>query len=139
MAPGGRMPVSTDDWQRRPNSIMPGMSDDETEETVRDLDEAMRIAGGSRELVDELFEQFCAELPERMATISELAAAGDYQELREALHQLKGGAAVCAVKPLIAALEDLHRAVRSGADSEVPQLLSFLEDRAEALLKVAAN
>lgn len=139
MAPGGRMPVSTDDWQRRPNSIMPGMSDDETEETVRDLDEAMRIAGGSRELVDELFEQFCAELPERMATISELAAAGDYQELREALHQLKGGAAVCAVKPLIAALEDLHRAVRTGADNAVPQLLSALEDRADALLKVSAN
>ena len=111
------------------------MSNDDAPETLRDLDEALRIAGGSRELVDELFGQFRAELPGRMATISELAAGGDYARMREALHQLKGGAAVCAVKPLIAALEDLHRAVRSDSYDGVPRLLAVLEECADSLLK----
>jgi HPt (histidine-containing phosphotransfer) domain-containing protein len=112
---------------------------DETEEAVRDLDEALRIAGGSRELVDELFQQFCAELPGRMATISELAVARDYERLREALHQLKGGAVVCAVKPLVTALEDLHRAVKSAPHEDVPRLLAILQERADELSKVFAG
>lgn len=109
------------------------MNDDALEK-LRDLDEAMRIAGGSRELVDDLFAQFCTELPGRMATISRLAEAGDYQRLREALHQLKGGAAVCAVKPFLNGLEDVHRAVKSAQDGRIEALLADLHDRADELL-----
>lgn len=117
----------------------PGMSNDDVPANVRDLDEALRIAGGSRELVDDLFAQFRAELPARMATISELAAAGDHEQMREVLHQLKGGAAVCAVKPFLAALEEMHRAVRSGQSDRVPPSLVTLQDRADELLKSAGG
>ena len=112
---------------------------DDAIETLRDLDEALRIAGGSRELVDDLFAQFCAELPGRMAVIEELSVTGDRQGLREALHQLKGGAAVCAVKPFLAVLEELHQAARSGGSVGLEPLLAKLRDCAEALLAATAD
>jgi HPt (histidine-containing phosphotransfer) domain-containing protein len=110
------------------------MNNDDVSDTLRDLDEALRIAGGSRELVDELFAQFCAELPACMAAISELTAAGAHDQMREELHQLKGGAVVCAVKPFIEAVDDVHRAVKTGQYGQVEALLAILQARAKALV-----
>lgn len=112
---------------------------DEAIEKLRDLDEAMRIAGGSRDLVDELFSQFCAELPGRMETIAALVESDDRQALRESLHQLKGGAAVCAVRPFLAALEELHEAARSGNSARLNALLADLRIHADALLGAAGD
>ena len=104
-------------------------------ETIRDLDEALRITGGSRALADELYGQFIDELPAQMAQIEALCAEGADGPVREMLHQVKGGAAVCAVKPFIEALDSLHEDVkaRAGAD-QVRDSLTLLRQRAGELL-----
>lgn len=103
--------------------------------TIRDLNEALRITGGSRELADELYEQFIDELPAQMAQIEALCAEGANGPLREILHQVKGGASVCAVKPFIEALDNLHEDVKTlaGAD-QVRDSLAVLRRRAGELL-----
>ena len=103
--------------------------------TIRDLDEALRITGGSRELADELYEQFIDELPAQMAKIEALCAEGANGPLREILHQIKGGASVCAVKPFIEALDNLHEDVKTRADAnQVQDSLAMLRRRAGELL-----
>jgi HPt (histidine-containing phosphotransfer) domain-containing protein len=104
-------------------------------DTIRDLDEALRITGGSRELADELYQQFIDELPAQMAQIEALCAEGANGLLREMLHQVKGGAAVCAVKPFIEALDNLHQDVKIRAEADqVRNSLAVLRRRAGELL-----
>jgi HPt (histidine-containing phosphotransfer) domain-containing protein len=104
-------------------------------ETIRDLDEALRITGGSRELADELYQQFIDELPAQMAQIEALCAEDANGPLREMLHQVKGGASVCAVKPFIEALDNLHQDVKTRAEADqVRNSLAVLRRRAGELL-----
>ena len=104
-------------------------------DTIRDLDEALRITGGSRELADELYEQFIDELPAQMARIEALCSEGANGPLREMLHQGKGGASVCAVKPFIEALDNLHEDVKNRAKADqVRDSLAALRRRAGELL-----
>jgi HPt (histidine-containing phosphotransfer) domain-containing protein len=99
----------------------------------RDIEEALRIAGESRALANELFVQFLDELPVQMKRIHQLADQGQLIELREILHQLKGGAAVCALKGFIDALDALHAQVKAGERDRILELLSALDERAERL------
>jgi len=102
---------------------------------LRDIEHAMRISGGSRTLVDQLYARFCAELAEQMAALTRIVQEGDTNELREALHQLKGGAAVCAVTPFLEALETLRSAAKEQNDEAIRKGLRGLQKEAQRLLE----
>ena len=100
----------------------------------RDIDAALRITGGSRALADELFDQFRAELPHHMVQLEALVAAMDMTGLRQQLHQLKGGAAVCAVTAFIEVLDELHDAARNKDQQLIPEYFLDLRRCADSLL-----
>lgn len=105
----------------------------------RDLAEALRISGGARDLADELYAQFLAELPGYLKGIRQLLEDRKDAPLRDLLHQLKGGAAVCAVKAFLAILDELHRAVKAGDWGRAGQLAGELETCADRLLRAGVN
>lgn len=84
---------------------------------LRDTDTAVRIAGGSDQLADELFAQFLEELPGQMKQIETAMLAGETDALKEALHQLKGAAAICGVKGLVTHLDRMRETLLA-ADSQ---------------------
>ena len=105
-----------------------------TMDPIRDLEEALRITGGSRELADELFSQFLGELPAQISEAEVLLANGAHSELRDLLHQIRGGASVCAVKPFIQALDELHQEVKfSGDFNKTMALMEMLRQRTDEL------
>lgn len=107
---------------------------------VRDLDEALRITGGSRELVDDLFTQFLDELPGQMAEVEIFLANDAHRELRDLLHQIRGGASVCAVRPFIEALDDLHQHIKfSGTREDAMSRMAILRQRTDELLQFSKD
>lgn len=104
---------------------------------IRDLDDALRITGGSRELADELFVQFLEELPAQMAAVEIFLANSAEGELRDLLHQIRGGASVCAVKPFIEALDELHQQIKFSSDrNEALVCMTALRQRTDELLQL---
>lgn len=104
---------------------------------IRDLDDALRITGGSRELADELFVQFLDELPAQIAEVEVFLAENARADLRNLLHQIRGGASVCAVKPFIQALDDLHQHIKSGGNrKEAFVCMTALRQRTDELLQL---
>ncbi|MEJ1381557.1 MAG: Hpt domain-containing protein, partial [Candidatus Sedimenticola sp. (ex Thyasira tokunagai)] len=89
------------------------ISDDDKQLKIlpsRDIDAAMKIVGGRKELADEMFDCFLEELPHMLAEINRHNQAEDWHNLRETAHRLCGSCAVCGVPrihTMIAGLENL--------------------------------
>ena len=81
---------------------------------VRDLAEALAITGGLREAADEMLQELLAGLPAQLAASRTALAAQAWCQLREVVHHMKGGTAVCAVPALHAAVCHLQDAARAG-------------------------
>lgn len=103
-----------------------------TDHDLRDTDAALRIAGGSRELADELFKQFRNELPQQMETLKTLLHERDMESAREMLHQVKGAAAICALTGLVPELDRLREAV-------VDENQDRINERFESLCQLASS
>jgi len=101
---------------------------------ARDLDEALRITGGSLDIADSLLEQMLAELPAQLEAAGTALAAGDWVALRALVHSIKGGTAVCAVPALHAAVCRLQAAARrADRDGIVPVLTEIDRERRRLL------
>jgi two-component system sensor histidine kinase BarA len=101
---------------------------------VRDIDQALRVAGGQRGIADKLFEQFRAELPRALADIQTSHRARDWAALWQHTHRLHGAAAVCGVPALHRALSELQRAVKNEQLAAIDEGLAILQREAERLL-----
>lgn len=79
---------------------------------VRDVEEALRITGGSIEVADMLIADLLGSLPDQLTQAGEALESGDWERLRALIHRIKGATAVCAVPPLHRAVCELQRAAR---------------------------
>ena len=79
---------------------------------MRDLDDALRITGGSRDIADALLEQMLAELPMQIEALTAAVAGGDWGEAGSAANGIRGATAACAVPALHAAVCGLQEAAR---------------------------
>jgi HPt (histidine-containing phosphotransfer) domain-containing protein len=77
---------------------------------TRDLDEALRITGGSLDIADALLDQMLADLPGQIEVVSAALTVGDWATLRVLAPKIKGGTGVCAVPALHAAVCRLQAA-----------------------------
>ena len=102
---------------------------------TRDELDALRIAGGRRELVDELFSRFLTELPNHLQTIERHAATRDWPAVAAAAHRLHGATAICGVPALNHAVAALERAAHDAQDLAMPMLLQKLRDAISELLE----
>jgi two-component system sensor histidine kinase BarA len=118
-------------------TIVDGVVTDESQLPVRDFEKAMEITGGFLDLAQEMFERFCEELPEQLATIRKQIASKKWKELAETAHHLHGSTAVCAVPALDDIAARLEQAARSPDSIDMEALLAELEGEAEKVLSLA--
>ena len=77
---------------------------------IRDIDQAMRAMGGNQDLVDELFAQFCNELPGQVDEIGQYLIAREWKKASELAHYLCGSASTCGAPALYDAAKRLEKA-----------------------------
>ncbi len=101
---------------------------------TRDLEQARRIAGGSVELAQAMFEQFCTELPDQVQTIRNQYSAREWERLHETIHRLHGATAVCGVPVLNDVVRQLEQAAINRDSHTIQGLLQRIGDDVSQLL-----
>ncbi|MEN8176600.1 MAG: Hpt domain-containing protein [Pseudomonadota bacterium] len=101
----------------------------------RDLDQALRVTGGSRELADELFAELLRDLPARLRELARSFERKDWTAMRESLHQLEGSTAVCALPALREQAQRLHGLIRDGKTEGIDDEFALLVDEGESLMR----
>jgi two-component system sensor histidine kinase BarA len=125
----GLTPPSTGDELSQPSDLS-------RRETlpVRDLEHALRVAGGQQGIAEKLFDQFITELPDAMQQIQESYAKKDWTGLWQHTHRLHGAAAVCGVPALHFAINQLQLAVKAEQLLAIEEALELLKKETENLL-----
>jgi two-component system sensor histidine kinase BarA len=100
---------------------------------VRDINDALRIAGGRRNLADEMFHRFLSDLREQMAILEGCYQSQDWKVLYEVTHRLHGASAVCGVPAINRNLADLEQALIDKRLETVPELMRGISVDAENL------
>ena len=106
---------------------------------VRDREKAVRIAGGSAEVADQLFKEFMEKLDVELAGIQRHFGEAAWETLWQAVHKLHGSTAVCGVPALNRALGQLERAVRAGDPHQVAACLSDVQHQADRLVALSTK
>ena len=91
-----------------------------------DIDKALVLMGGDREMYEEVLSAFLENLPVVVGRLLAAVRDGDAKALNAAAHGLKGGAAAVAAEPIRAIAERLEELVRNGeaaaAQASIPAL-----------------
>ena len=106
---------------------------------ARDLDDALRITGGSLDIAESLLEQMLAELPAQLETLASAAAGGDWTEAWRAADGIKGAAAACAVPALHAAVCRLEAATRNADAGAIGAVLADVERERRRLISAGRS
>jgi len=104
----------------------------------RDIEAALQIAGGRRELAEKIFSQFISELPQQMESIRQSEIKRDWPTLTKKVHQLHGATAICGVPTMNHLVEALESAAHSEQQNEIGRLLNELEREVVVLLSESA-
>ncbi len=104
---------------------------------VRDMDQALRAMGGNQHLVNELFEQFCKELPGQVDEIGQHLIAREWKKASEMAHYLCGSASTCGAPALYDAAKRLEKAALMSRISYagLTPLFEEVKTQADLLLK----
>ena len=106
---------------------------------VRDLEQALRITGGSEGIADNLFGRFLESLPRELEQMGDLLRQENWEELWQAAHRLKGAAAVCGVPAFTAALSAFQEQVQAENPEAAVTALSLLQREWERLEAAATR
>ena len=106
---------------------------------TRDLEQALRVAGGQRGIADKLFAQLMAELPSALQEIRHSHRRQDWSGLWQYTHRLQGAAAVCGVPALHFALNVLQQAVKAEQPLAIDEALVELQHEADRLFETVSR
>ncbi len=101
---------------------------------LRDVEQALRVTGGDKELAESMFSQLCAELPVNMGIIMDSVATDNRDKLIETVHRMHGSCAVCGVPALNDIVRRLETALKSRQEDESAELLKQLDEAVAQLL-----
>ena len=104
---------------------------------IRDRNKLLLATGGDRKLAQQLFIEFCDELPKDISTIRQLFAASRWDELWDIVHRLHGSTSICGVPALNAVIKELEDKCKHRNTPDTDQLLKRLESEADTLLTYA--
>ena len=107
--------------------------------STRDVQQAVKVAGGNAELAQELFEKFCQTLDQDAEAIARHATSGNWVELGKSAHRLGGSAALCAIGSLTSLLKEIEVAAREQQADALQTLMSRLLREVELTLEYAAK
>ncbi|RDH87738.1 MAG: hypothetical protein DIZ78_04100 [endosymbiont of Escarpia spicata] len=108
--------------------------DSDADLPIRDEEKALNIAGGNKKLVDEMFKQFCNELPEQAGVIRGNHAARQWDDLRENVHRLHGATSICGVPALNLAVTHPEAASKSRDEAKTLEKLQRFNQEVGRLL-----
>ncbi len=101
---------------------------------IRDRKKLLLATGGDHQLAQQMFNEFCEELPKDISSIRQLFAASRWDELWEIVHRLHGSTSICGVPALNAVIKELEARCKSRNSNETDQLVRLLESEADTLL-----
>ena len=99
----------------------------DSEAPAYDQAAALRVAGGSQETADELWNLLLEQLPQHRQCLADALATADTAKLREHAHKLHGSAAYCCTPGLKAAASALEKAAASGQEGRFLTLMRAVE------------
>jgi two-component system sensor histidine kinase BarA len=117
--------------EKSDNNVQPEL---ETAEIIRDIEQAINIAGGKPELAQKLFKQFCADLPDQSESIRRAAELRNWDELYDAAHSLQGAASICAAISLKRIAKKLENTAKDKIEDNIEQLLNDLDKSVTLIL-----
>jgi two-component system sensor histidine kinase BarA len=103
--------------------------------TSRDLQAAIDTVGGRKELAEELFQKFLADLPVQLKTFGQQFQTQQWHSLRESAHYLRGASAVCGLPVLDRLVNQLEHCAEQQQADQVARLLQAIDAEADALLR----
>jgi HPt (histidine-containing phosphotransfer) domain-containing protein len=106
---------------------------------IRDIEQAISIAGGNPELAQKLFKLFCKDLPQQVDAIHRSAIACNWDELYEAAHSLCGAASICAAESIQHITKELENAARAQPHADIEELLKQLDTAVKLVLKTDSS
>jgi HPt (histidine-containing phosphotransfer) domain-containing protein len=106
------------------------------------VEQAILLLGGDREVFEEVLCEFVKSIPERMALLQSAVKDGDAERMHSAAHSLKGGASAVGaeqVRGLAERLEALGRKGEVGAAVETMHELQAEIDQLNELIQPFAR
>jgi two-component system sensor histidine kinase BarA len=97
------------------------------EQLVYDPEAALRVAGGSQDTADELWNLLLEQLPQHRQCLEDALAGADTEKLREHAHKLHGSAAYCCTPALKAAAAALEKAASAGEEVRFRPLMRAVD------------
>jgi two-component system sensor histidine kinase BarA len=104
-------------------------------DVVRDIEQAISIAGGKPELAQKLFNQFCVDLPMQSESIQRAAESRNWDELSEAAHSLRGAASICAAESLKNIAQELEEMARDKVEDSIEIQVNKLNKAVRLILE----
>ncbi len=105
------------------------------EDVIRDIAQAINIAGGKPELAQKLFNQFCIDITQQSESIHSAAQAHNWDQLSETAHSLRGSASICAAISIKNIAQELEQAARDKIEDDIEQLLDRLDEAVKLILE----
>ncbi|MES9888727.1 MAG: response regulator, partial [Candidatus Sedimenticola sp. 6PFRAG1] len=112
-------------------SVEPGVREESL--PTRDEAEALRIAGGRKELADEMFQRLLLDIESMGQELKENLEKKDWDELKESAHRLHGSAAVCGVPALKKHVAELELAAKQRELDKAVNSLAMVELETKSL------
>ena len=106
---------------------------------ARDLDDALRVTGGSLDIAESLLAQMLADLPAQVDILTTDTAGGDWGPARRAADSIRGATAACAVPALHAAVCRLQATVYSESADAVAAVIADVERERHRLIGMAQD
>lgn len=103
-------------------------------DVVRDIEQAINIAGGKPELAEKLFNKFCADLPKQLESIQNAAELRNWNELSEEAHSLRGAASICAAVSLKKVTQELEDLAKGRVENDLEDQMDKLNQAVQLLL-----
>jgi len=102
---------------------------------IRDLEKAIQVTGGSKEIADNLYVQFVDELPEAIRGLEEDLRRQDLGSMWDNAHRLHGAAAATATLAIHAALGVLQTSIKQSDMDAVQRHLVVVKKEAKRILE----
>ena len=102
---------------------------------IRDLSQALRIAGGSEKIAEKLLSELLKQLPASLEKSVDSFAREEWEQLWQEVHRLHGAISVCGVPALMQATNELQAAIKQEDHKATSRLLITVEQEVNRLLE----
>ncbi len=105
----------------------------EKEEKDIDLEKALEMVGGDKELLDQLLDMFIKDFPEKIKKLEEAAEENNFSVLREEAHSLKGASGNLGLIKIYEISKQIEAMAKENKAEGIKEKISQLKEQLEKL------